>query len=227
MTKDIAACEEFMELITVAHVLSAAIHITGVPDLAELSTRILSSGNQFAAATSIVKTLCSEIATISFAAKCSHSSADYVQEYANEKLSLGLLLLEFKDAVREGDGVRVLQCWKSFFLFFRGTGHKNYCLEAFNFLMQYHYTLTPRCASAAVKTWVWVQDYWGAEAIWDLSHLASHLATRQSCPKSTAIPATQKIEHDPLLGQMRGLPLSRATTDSVWHYLFFFEVPGY
>lgn len=33
-----------------------------------------------------------------------------------------------------------------FFLFFRGTGHKNYCLEAFNFLMQYHYTLTPRCA---------------------------------------------------------------------------------
>ena len=31
-------------------------------------------------------------------------------------------------------------------IFFRGTGHKNYCLEAFNFLMQYHYTLTPRCA---------------------------------------------------------------------------------
>ncbi|KAL5497630.1 hypothetical protein EMCRGX_G014138 [Ephydatia muelleri] len=74
----------------------------------------------------IVKTLCSEMATISFAAKRSHSSADYVQEYAKEALSLGLLLLEFKDAVREG--------------------HKNYCLEAFNFLMQYHYTLTPRCA---------------------------------------------------------------------------------
>lgn len=112
MTKDIAACEEFMELITVAHVLSAAIHITGVPDLAELSTRILSSGNQFAAVTSIVKILCSEMATISFAAKGSHSSADYVQEYSKEALSLGLLLLEFKDAVREGDGVRVLQCWK-------------------------------------------------------------------------------------------------------------------
>lgn len=33
-----------------------------------------------------------------------------------------------------------------FVLFFRVTGHKNYCLEAFKFLMQYHYTLTPRCA---------------------------------------------------------------------------------
>ena len=53
--------------------------------------------------------LCSEIATISFAAKCSHSSADYVQEYAKEALSLGLLLLQFKDVVHEGDGVRVLQ----------------------------------------------------------------------------------------------------------------------
>lgn len=53
VTKYIAACEEFTELIAVAHVLSAAIHITGVPDLAELSTRILSSDNQFAAFTSI------------------------------------------------------------------------------------------------------------------------------------------------------------------------------
>ena len=45
---------------------------------------------------------------------------------ARETLSLGLLLLEFKDAVREEDGVRVLQCWNFFPLFFRVTGHKNY-----------------------------------------------------------------------------------------------------
>ena len=50
VTKDIAACEDFMALITVTHVhvLSAAIHI---PDLAEVSIRILSNGNQFAAVT--------------------------------------------------------------------------------------------------------------------------------------------------------------------------------
>ena len=35
---------------------------------------------------------------------------DNVFEYAKETLTMGLLLLEFKDAVREGDGDRVLRC---------------------------------------------------------------------------------------------------------------------
>ncbi|KAL5479300.1 hypothetical protein EMCRGX_G022803 [Ephydatia muelleri] len=128
VSKDTAACEEFMELITVAHILSAAVHITGVPDLEGLSKKILSSENHFAAVSSIAKTLCSDVVTLSFAAKPSTGSADCVMEYAKETLSLGLLLLEFNDAIREGDG------------------DKNYCIEAFHLLMQYYYTLTPRCA---------------------------------------------------------------------------------
>ena len=146
VSKDTAACEEFMELITVAHILSAAVHITGVPDLEGLSKKILSSENHFAAVSSIAKTLCSDVVTLSFAAKPSTGSADCVMEYAKETLSLGLLLLEFNDAIREGDGCRVLRCWKFLFLFFRAAGHKNYCIEAFHLLMQYYYTLTPRCA---------------------------------------------------------------------------------
>ena len=51
-------------------------------------------------------------------------------EYARETLSLGLLFLEFKDAVKEGDGTRVLRCWKYFLLLFHASGHTNYCLEA-------------------------------------------------------------------------------------------------
>eukprot|EP00731_Ephydatia_muelleri_P025442 Em0017g525a len=126
VSKDTAACEEFMELITVAHILSAAVHITGVPDLEGLSKKILSSENHFAAVSSIAKTLCSDVVTLSFAAKPSTGSADCVMEYAKETLSLGLLLLEFNDAIREGDGCRVLRCWKFLFLFFRAAGHKNY-----------------------------------------------------------------------------------------------------
>eukprot|EP00731_Ephydatia_muelleri_P006750 Em0003g998a len=153
VSKDTAACEEFIELITVAHILSAAVHITGVPDLEGLSKKILSSENHFAAVSSIAKTLCSDVVTLSFAAKPSTGSADCVMEYAKETLSLGLLLLEFNDAIREGDGCRVLRCWKFLFLFFRAAGHKNYCIEAFHLLMQYYYTLTPRCAE---------QMLWGA-----------------------------------------------------------------
>eukprot|EP00731_Ephydatia_muelleri_P034358 Em0056g17a len=73
-------------------------------------------------------------------------TTDHVLEYAKETMSPGLLLLEFKDAIREGDGTRILQCWKYFFIIFRATRHKNYCIEAFNLFMQYYYTLPPRYA---------------------------------------------------------------------------------
>ena len=69
-----------MELITVAHILSAAVHITGVPDLEGLSKKILSSENHFAAVSSIAKILCSDVVTLSFAAKPSTGSADCVME---------------------------------------------------------------------------------------------------------------------------------------------------
>ena len=59
---------------------------------------------------------------------------------------MGLLLLEFKDSIREGDGHRVLWCWKYFLLIFRAMQHKNYCIEALNLLLQYHYILPQRYA---------------------------------------------------------------------------------
>eukprot|EP00731_Ephydatia_muelleri_P006704 Em0003g952a len=118
VSKDLIACEEFMQLATIAHVVSAAIHIAGVTNMSELSSKIMSTDKLWQS----------------------------VQEYAKETLSLGLLLLEFKDGIREGDGNRVLRCWKYFLLFFRATKHKNYCIEAFNLQMQYYYILPKRYA---------------------------------------------------------------------------------
>ena len=37
---------------------------------------------------------------------------DTVMNYANKVFSLGLFLQEFIDAVHEGDGGRILRCWK-------------------------------------------------------------------------------------------------------------------
>ena len=45
-------------------------------------------------------------------------------------MSLGLLLLEYKDAIKEGNGSRVLRCWKYFLILFKATGHNNYSFEA-------------------------------------------------------------------------------------------------
>ena len=69
-----------------------------------------------------------------------------VYTYACEALTLGLLLQEFKDAIREGDGNRVMTVWKYFFLLFKSTGRKNYALEAFTLLVQYHFILPPALA---------------------------------------------------------------------------------
>ena len=62
-------------------------------------------------------------------------------EYAKETLSLGVIYLEFKDAIKEVEGTRVLHCWKYFLLYLCATGHTNYCIEAFNFLALYYYIL--------------------------------------------------------------------------------------
>ena len=50
--------------------------------------------------------------------------------YAREVLTLGLLCLEFVDAIRNGDGSRILHSWKFFLLYFKSSSHVNYSIEA-------------------------------------------------------------------------------------------------
>ena len=59
---------------------------------------------------------------------------DGVQEYAKESLMLGLLLMDFADATREGDGNRIVRVWKHLLPLFKATGRTNYFVEAFTFL---------------------------------------------------------------------------------------------
>ena len=56
--------------------------------------------------------------------------------YASAVLNDGLLLLEFKDAIREGDSSRILRCWKVLLLYYRSAQHTNYASEAFHFIAQ-------------------------------------------------------------------------------------------
>ena len=81
--------------------------------------------------------------------KTTHTStceSDGVYEYAREYLTLGLLYSEFKDAVKEGDGNRVVRCWRFFLLYFKASHRKNYSIEALNLLAQYNLLLPPRLA---------------------------------------------------------------------------------
>ena len=75
---------------------------------------------------------------------------DHKQEYAKEVLTLGLFYMEFQDAIREGDGIRVIRCWKFLLLWFRSTGHTNYAIEAMTLLSQFYHLFTPRLAEQLI-----------------------------------------------------------------------------
>ena len=61
-------------------------------------------------------------------------------------MSLGLLLIEFNDAIREGDGNRICRCWQFFLPVFKATKRKNYAIEAFVLQAQLRFLFTPRMA---------------------------------------------------------------------------------
>ena len=52
--------------------------------------------------------------------------------------------MEFTDAIREGDGIRILRCWRYFLPTFKSTKLTNYSIEAFTMLAQYQLFYTPR-----------------------------------------------------------------------------------
>ena len=57
-------------------------------------------------------------------------SKDLVKSHSVELLSLGLFYLNFRDAIKEGDGPRVFTSWKYMLPIFIGTQRKNYAKEA-------------------------------------------------------------------------------------------------
>lgn len=50
--------------------------------------------------------------------------------YATLRLSMGMLLKNFDDAIKEGDGQRIIRCWKLAMLIFRAYIHSKYALAA-------------------------------------------------------------------------------------------------
>ena len=117
--KDMNSCEDFFELITNAHVLTAAMEKFEMKSLTDAVSsnmfpvdRELSSEERSKTLDSAVRAIISEFIDITFPKKCKKvpKDQDRILEYAKETLTMGLIFLEFKDAVREGDGDRVMRC---------------------------------------------------------------------------------------------------------------------
>ena len=77
-------------------------------------------------------------------------TTDKANLYSRRLLGLGLFYLEYSDAIREGDGERVLRCWRYMLPMFVSSGRKNYAIEAFNLLLQHDFSLPPRQAAELI-----------------------------------------------------------------------------
>ena len=75
---------------------------------------------------------------------------DGVLKYAQELLTLFLIYAEFHDSFREGDRLQILRCWKFLLLVFKAGSRKNYSIEAFTFLAQYHILHPERMAQQLI-----------------------------------------------------------------------------
>ena len=153
---DMNATEDFFELVVIGYVLTAVMSHLGMASVDDSPLPSIVSPDTWMEDDSARKATLNAIASqiidkhvdlaMEFSDKHQNKDTGTVYDYSCELLTLGLLYLNFKDAVREGDGDRVMTTWKYFMLIFKATGRKNYALEAHTMLTQYHITLPPHLA---------------------------------------------------------------------------------
>ena len=75
------------------------------------------------------------------------SRDDKVHLYATQVMTLLIFWHAFNDAVKEGDGDKIIDYWRFLLVIFWVKGHRNYCKEAIVMLSQYHCLLSDRMAA--------------------------------------------------------------------------------
>lgn len=151
--KNFNACDDFFELVTTSHILTAALEVLVMTSLSDTPSEAVISDpprvwmQMDKQRKQILTTVCEKIVD-SYIHFAFHEVAtpvdDNVNEYSRQLLSIECLYLEFADAIREGDGLRVLRCWRYLLPIFKSSSRKNYSIEALNMLCQHHHELTPR-----------------------------------------------------------------------------------
>jgi len=128
---NVKATEDFLLVVLCAYVITAAKNI--MEDSASSCTSVLDMAHQ----------IVSRYVTINLGDTDEDETIDMTYNHATDFLSLGLLWYGFHDAVKEGDGDRIIKYWKFLLPVFKEEGHHNYSKEAFNLIIQTQ-LLSPR-----------------------------------------------------------------------------------
>ena len=134
-----------------AHILSATIQVFGMSSLedqpsTEFFPKELDPSQRKVLFLQGIKQVLDKFVDVMYETSTSSKKVkdnDHILAYTTDVLSVGLLLMEFVDAIKEGDGLRILRCWRYFLPIFKASKQTNYSIEAFTFLAQYEYLLTP------------------------------------------------------------------------------------
>ena len=128
-SKDLKAVEDFFLLVWEAHVVASAKAVLARENIQSVD---------------VLSGKITEMFVELFPSGVSAHS-DHVYTYGAEVLNLGLMYHGFHDAIREGDGDRVILYWKVLLLLFKTANHHNYSKEALLLLVQQQ-TLPERLA---------------------------------------------------------------------------------
>ncbi len=143
---DFNACEDFIDIVVSGLIISATLTKFDMDSVSPSDIRFHNIWSlPDTERREILMNMCGQIydTFISFSFNSAPTltiASDGVHQYAVQ-LSF---FMEFADVVREGDGSRVLRCWKYMMVIFSATGNRNYACEAANLLLQHHYTMSPR-----------------------------------------------------------------------------------
>lgn len=158
--KDFNACEDFIDTVISSHIVAAAMATFQLESTSDTprdsvlkdADQVWMKGKEERKA--ILEEMCMQVfdkfISLSFGTTSSnyvHTAGDGVSSYCIQLLRIGCLYMEFADAIREGDGKRVIRCWRYFIPVFRAAQCTNYACESFNLLYQHLYALSPRVSN--------------------------------------------------------------------------------
>lgn len=145
--KDWSACDDFFLTIVRCHVLCAAMTVktlhdtpTGdcLPD--DPSSVWMKTDDD---RRSIVYRISQQLVSISPMSAVLSRLRMVLPHTLKKFLSLGLFYMNYHDAVKGGDGLRVLSCWKYLLPIFKASDRKNYSTEI---LQSHYFVFSPRQA---------------------------------------------------------------------------------
>lgn len=148
------ASEDFFILVIEAHIVAATMKLLEMETLNDTPSKQYAPQGDFTwtqpieerklILEQITTAIVSSFLSVNFNNPSAPSHSDKIYLYSSQLLTLGSVYLELRDAIKEGDGLRVLRCYRYLLPMFVSSSRKNYGIETLNLLLQHDFLLSPR-----------------------------------------------------------------------------------